>query len=98
MLDGFLIIFFFILAYAALKRKRLQDRQTKLLDRLERYLDKVYPEESEEDDYGDDEEEEVEEKEDLGDEKKKIIDELLDRENNGEVKRILTHLSEFIRL
>ncbi|SPN79406.1 Transmembrane domain-containing protein, partial [Brazilian cedratvirus IHUMI] len=41
MLDTLIIVVVFVLSYFSLVRKSSKDRQTLLLDRLERYLDKV---------------------------------------------------------
>jgi hypothetical protein len=62
MLDTVLIVIIFVLSYFSLIRKSSKDRQARLLDRLEKYLDKVAPE-SEGDESGEEEEETPEEDE-----------------------------------
>nr|WIL02873.1 hypothetical protein Cbor_168 [Cedratvirus borely] len=64
MLDTLLIVIVFVLSYFSLVRKSSKDRQTRLLDRLERYLDKVAPETEEEEEEESAVEEEEENKED----------------------------------
>ncbi|SHO33223.1 Hypothetical protein BQ3484_155 [Cedratvirus A11] len=61
MLDTLLIVIVFVLSYFSLVRKSNKDRQTRLLDRLEKYLDKVAPETEEEEESAVEEDEEEEE-------------------------------------
>ena len=63
MLDTLLIVIVFVLSYFSLVRKSGKDRQARLLDRLEKYLDRVAPEVQEEsaEEEEDNEEEEGEE-------------------------------------
>nr|WIL04054.1 hypothetical protein Clen_124 [Cedratvirus lena] len=79
MFDTLLIVFVFVLSYFSLIRRSKKDRQTLLLDRLERYLDRVAPE-TEEEEPADVEEEDGEEvsqeEEEEGDEEKEEEDPL----------------------